>query len=693
MAFIVDVSNPATNASDISLFVSRGGTQVPAGEWSKGQLPYFTWIEGSDNASGSGLLGYCLYLGQISSKNPTIEKGLLGTSPITPPGSDCKYIVATNSADLWDSSTHGESWLTDSEDPYYLNVKAIDNAGNIYPTSTQFEFYYDGTEPKNVSYISPASGNFSNVVDMNFSWPWPPTKEASPSGSVSNDVTSGVLGWQYQFNSIAGHWQGTTHSSALDLDYIPATASAYIPVPDRDGDYVSIGANTIYFRTIDAAGNYSSEGTIRTGTIYYAGQAPTFGVLDKVTITPSTNTANSFALSWPAASAATGQEVAAYYYMIGQPPPATFATLRANRATYFNNGTFQTLSADALPNVNRGANIVYVVAVDDASPANYSPSNYITGTFILDSSEPDNVENLVLSDASIKYQQKWNVALTWTAPVYQGAGNLSYLIYRSTDGVNFTQTGTTISLSYVDSTPLSALYYYKIYSQDGARTLSSGTNALEITPTGRWTVPPTLEALPVVSGITTKKATVTWSTSRTADSKVQFGTSAGGYLAEQPSNSDQVATHVINLTNLSPGTIYNYKVLWTDEDGNTGISAESTFTTAAAPYASSIKVNNISISSAYISFSVVNASKATVEYGKTETYGLSESMSTSTSGSTYTIGLTNLTDGTLYHMRISTEDDDGNKYSGDDYTFTTLPIPKFTKTIVQKVAGFPAPAL
>ncbi|MBI3887796.1 fibronectin type III domain-containing protein, partial [Candidatus Microgenomates bacterium] len=365
----------------------------------------------------------------------------------------------------------------------------------------------------------------------------------------------------------------------------------------------------------------------------------------------------------------------------------------ANPATYFNNGTSLTLSTGSLPNVNRGTNIVYVVAVDNAIPANYSPSNYISGIFTLNSAAPDNVDNLVLSDASIKYQEKWNVALTWTAPAYQGAGNLTYLIYRSADGVTFAQTGSTTGLSYVDTTPLSALYYYKIYTQDGAHALSSGTNSQMITPTGRWLTAPTLESVPVVSGITTKKAVITWSTNRTADSKVEYGTASGTYFTEEPSNANQVATHTINLTNLTPGTKYYYKVLWTDEDGNTGSSSEYSFTTDAAPYASSIKISNVSISSAYVTFSVTNAAKATINYGKTNAYGLAQSVSTNTTGSTYTINLTKLTEGTKYHLRITTEDNDGNKYTGDDYTFETLPVPKIIEAKLQQVADMSAATL
>lgn len=479
----------------------------------------------------------------------------------------------------------------------------------------------------------------------------------------------------------------------MDLDYIPATASAYTLVANRDGTSVVTGANTIYFRTVDQAGNVSSDGTIRTGTITYAGQAPTFGPTDSVTITPSTATTNSFALSWPTASPGGGHAVAAYYYMVNTPPPATYATLSGNTATYFNNGTFRTLSARALPNVNKGSNTMYVVAVDNADPPNYSPSNYISGTFTLNSSDPDNVEDLLISDSSLKSQEKWNVALTWSVPTYQGAGNLTYLIYRSADGTTFAQVGSTSGLSYVDSTPTSALYYYKVYTKDGANAVSSGSNALSVTPTGKWTSSPSLESIPVVSGLTTKKAVITWSTNRTADSKVQYGTSAGSYFSEEPSNSDQVASHTITLLNLSPGKQYYYRSKWTDEDGNTGTSEEYTFSTSAAPYVSSVKMNSISISTAYVTFTITNAASATVQYGKTLSYGGAQTLSTATSGSTYTVGLTELNEGSTYHMRIVANDSDGNTYNSDDYTFDTLPTPKITANKIQQVAGMPSATL
>ena len=137
--------------------------------------------------------------------------------------------------------------------------------------------------------------------------------------------------------------------------------------------------------------------------------------------------------------------------MVNTNPPSTLATLQSNSSTYIDNGTSLSVEATALPNVNKGTNTVYVVAVDDAN--NYSPSNSISGTFTLNSTDPDNVSNLVGSDSSIKADSKWYVTLTWTAPTYQGAGNLTYLIYRSTDGVTFAQVGSSSGLSYVDNAP------------------------------------------------------------------------------------------------------------------------------------------------------------------------------------------------------------------------------------------------
>ena len=677
-----DTTAPATNASAVAMTRSNGGTSVASNGWTSNLSPYFSWTAGADNSGGSGVKGYCLYLGTDTNGNPATSKGLLGTSPVSTAGTTCQFIVSATSIDFATSSYKGGTWLTTSSDPYYLNIKVVDNSGNVFGgSSEQSQFRFDNTAPTNTSYISCASGSFSNVADMNFSWP-------TSGGVASSDTNAGVLGWQYQINSTAGTWLGTTIETSLGVNnYIPTSASSRTLTQDQDGSSIVSGNNIVYFRSVDAAGNTSTDASIRTCNLSYGGAAPAFDGLDEVTVTPSTSTSNSYALSWPAATATSGQSVTHYYYMVNTSPPSTLATLQSNSATYIDNGTSITVAAAALSNVNKGSNTVYVVAIDDAGTPNYSPSNYITGTFTLNSTDPDNVGNLVASDSSIKSQSQWNVTLTWTAPTYQGAGNLTYLVYRSADGSSFSQVGSTTGLSYVDNTPSSSQFYYKIYSKDGANAQSSGTNAVTITPTGKWTSAPTLDTGPSVGSITTKKATITWTTSRSADSKVQYGTTSGSYGDVEPSNSTQTSSHSIQLTGLNPGTTYYYKAKWTDEDGNTGTSEEKSFSTAAAPTVKDVVAKNIGLTSSIIEFTSNNASKVKIYYGTSTSFGGVKEISTSTSETTYTAELTGLLDGTKYYYKINTFDSDSSEYEGTVLDFTTLPRPKISNVRIQQVSN------
>ena len=687
--FIVDKEKPTLNASEVVMTRSRGGTIVSPNGWTNNPAPYFSWRAGADNSGGSGLAGYCLYLGKDESASYNADGNLLGKSPVSTAGTDCAFIVSGTEIDFATASYRGEEWLAASSDPYYFSVWAIDNSGNVFGDEpAQFVFYYDDVPPANVAYINCAAGSFSNVVDMNFSWP---TGVSSP---AATDDNAGVLGWQYQINSTEGVWLGTAEEKVLGVGkYIPLGTSAYNLNQERDGASVVLGTNVVYFRAVDAAGNPSSDGTIRTCNLTYGGKAPSFVKDEKVTVEPASSQTNSFALSWPAATPADNRKITHYYYMINTPPPPTLATLQGNAATYIDNGAKTKVEATALPNVNKGENTVYVVAIDDASTPNYSPSNYITGTFTLNSTDPDNVGNLVASDSSIKSEKQWNVTLTWTAPAYQGAGNLTYLIYRSTDGISFSQVGTTSGLSYVDNAPESRLYYYKVYTQDGAEARSSGTNAVSLTPTGKWTSAPTLESGPQAGAITTKKATITWSTSRTSDSKVQYGRESGKYGETEPSNSSQVTSHSIQLTGLEPATTYYYRARWTDEDGNTGVSEEKSFTTAPPPTVKDVAVKNIGLTTAIVEFTVKDASKVKIYYGVSTDFGGAKEIATSTSETTYTAELVGLLDGTKYYYKINTFDSEASEYEGTILDFTTLPRPKISNVRIQQVAGTAQPTL
>lgn len=687
--FPVDTTEPSANATNISMqSAATGGHAIADGGWSNSHTPVFSWDGATDD---SEIKGYCLYLGTDETADPgnhisqSGTAGLLINSPVNTDGTDCQFIVSGLSLNLADGEYLSSSF--DDGETYYLRIKAIDTANNTYnqgesdgSAATSFSFGFDSTDPTNVGYINSASGTFNNIADMNFSWP------TSGGAASSDNIPSGVLGWQYAINS-TDTWKGSDTHATLGIGYIPVGyEQPYHLSPDNDTE-VEIGDNILYFRTVDQAGNYSIPSTYRTGNLAYGGDAPLFPDGSSVTITPLTSESNNFALSWPAANPAPGNTLDRYYYMINETPPVTLSTLISNPAKYIAT-TNTAVATGMLPGVNKGGNVVRVVAVD--TDGNYSPSNVISGAFTLDSSHPDPAKNLTVSDASIKSASLWRASLAWDHPDYKGTGTLTYAIQRSSDGVNWQTVMTTNGTAYVDTVSESRQYYWRIGTSDTTTTsiaAPSYTNAVMLTPKGSYQDPADLTSGPSVEHLTTRKAEITWTTNRDSDSKVAFGTKSGEYYDEEPSNSDQVTDHSIKLTNLSPGTTYYFKARWTDEDGNTGESEEKSFSTTPAPTVTDPQATQIGLDSAIVRYTVKGASKVKIYYGRSTEFGAIKEVATSTEESTITTELIDLADGSLYYYKINPVDSENYEYEGQALTFETMPRPRITNVKLQEVKG------
>lgn len=677
-AFTVDLNKPAAataakmkRAAADQNFITDDAVEA----WTKLLSPLFAWTAAADTG-GSNLKGYCLYLGTDSAGDPGTQKGLLGSSPVSATGSTCQFIVNANQIDFATTSLRGNTWLTSSKNPYYLRIRAIDHAHNLSDDTDEFTFYFDNDAPTNVKAISAASGNFSNIADMYFNWPTNETQGAS-------DAHAGVLGFQYAFNDTST-WRGSQVDPSTGLAFIPpAYQQPFYLSAEDDEAQLEIGANVIYFRTIDLAGNISS--TYSTASVNYGGEAPSFAFDASVTVTPSDNTENSFAVSWSPANPAPDRTVTKYYYMINTLPPGTLGTIKQNSAVYLST-TSTSIELSALPNVRKGANTIYVLAIDDIE--NYSPSNFISAEFTLNSELPDPPQNLTVADSSVKSASIWRAALAWGEPAYKGTGSLTYQIQRSTDGETWSNVSTTNGTAFVDTVESSSQYYWRVGTTDTSDDSigsPSFANAVTLTPKGKFTDPPSLTSGPAASDLTTKRSKISWTTSRTADSKVAFGLESGSYYDEEPSNSDHVTDHVINLNNLEPGTTYYYKAKWTDEDGNTGESSEKTFKTSPAPTVQDIAVRSIGLSSAIIEFTTKDSTKAQIYYGNSTSFGGVKTISTSTIESTHTVELTELDDDTKYYFKINLFDSEDSEYDGSILDFTTMPAPRLSNVRIQQV--------
>lgn len=660
-----DVTPPPTNASSILMYKSNGGASVSSNAWTNAGTPYFTWTAGSDDGGGSGIKGYCLYLGTDDTADVTTTKGLLGTSPADTNGA-CQFAVSAASVDLSTSGYIGTS-MTSSDSPYYLLVKAIDNANNVYGGSAAaFHFRFDNTEPTNPSFVTAPSQFVANKA-VTLTWD-------TAGGSAPADANAGLAGLQYRIGS-GGTWYGDSHSGAGDDSDLLANDGSYTTQNTPDFANLNEGNNIVYFRTWDAAGNVSPAYV--TTVIKINTTSPSSP--QNVTATPSTNTTNSFAFSWLAPASYTGSASnLTYCYTVNSTPTSSNCTYTAAGVTSLSAGAYATQPGD---------NTFYVVAKDEAGNINYATA--ATVNFTANTSAPGIPLNPDIADISVKATSNWKLALSWEAPADVGAGVAAYKIFRSTDNSSFSQVASTAGTSYVDSGLSQITYYYKIKACDSANNCGSLTSSVNKLPTGKYVSPANLLSGPDISNVNTKKATVFWVTDRTSDSRVAYGTKSGTYSSDEIANSDQVSSHTINLTNLSPGTTYYLVSKWTDEDGNTGTSAESSFTTLPAPTVSNVQTTGTNVSGTTLNFTVKSAAIVKVYFGKSKNFGGVQTLNTSTSESSYSTQLTGLDDGTTYYFKINPFDADGNEYDQTVLSFTTPARPRISNLRFQPVKDQP----
>ena len=660
-----DIVAPTVNASGIVMSKSNGGSGISAGGWTNGSSPSFTWTAAQDNAGGTGIKGYCLYLGQDSSADLSTTKGLLGTSPIST-GGQCAYAVSGTTLDTAVNTLSTQ--LSSSSQPYYLLIKAIDNGNNVYSGSAaSFNFKFDNTAPQNPDYVS-APSQLLSTKDVTITWP-------TSGATAASDANSGIAGLQYRIGN-NGPWYGVAHNGAQDLTDILSNDGSYQTRSAYDYSQMDANANNIFqFRTIDNAGNTSAA--VLSTVVKINTTAPSSP--RSLAASPTTNTTNSFAFSWaaPTTYAGSASDIT-YCYSVNTAP--TLST-----CTYTDAG--QTSLAASAFATQPGDNTFYVVAKDQAGNINYATA--VSVTFTANTSAPGIPLNTDAADISVKATRNYKLAISWEKPTDDGAGVATYRIYRSTsENSGYSQVATTSGTSYVDSSLSAVTYYYKVKACDSANNCGAYSNITSKLPTGRYTTAAELIGTPSVS-VSTRKATITWTTDRTSDSRIQYGTSSGKYQATESTIGDQVRVHQVELSGLDAGTTYFYKSKWTDEDGNVGTSGELSFTTLPAPTISDVKVVRTTLTTALIQFTSKDATKVNMYYGKTKGFGGLKTVNTSLSESTYNVEIEGLDDGATYFFRIDGVDVESYSYPGTIFSFSTPQRPRISNLRFQPISGEP----
>ncbi|VAX33570.1 hypothetical protein MNBD_NITROSPIRAE01-1408 [hydrothermal vent metagenome] len=221
------------------------------------------------------------------------------------------------------------------------------------------------------------------------------------------------------------------------------------------------------------------------------------------------------------------------------------------------------------------------------------------------------------------------------------------------------------------------LYHYRVLSRDAAGNITTSGDQTFTTTAAPDTTAPSISN--IASGnFSMSAASITWTTNEAADSRIEYGTDTL-YGSFTTLNSSLVTAHSQNITGLSAGTSYHFRVLSKDAASNLATSGNNTFTTTAlpgdtsGPVISSINVGNISPSGAIVTWSTDEAASSQVEYGTTSSYGSLSALNSSLVISHSRI-LSGLSPSTVYHYRVISKDTADNSSISGDGSFTSAGV-------------------
>ncbi len=333
----------------------------------------------------------------------------------------------------------------------------------------------------------------------------------------------------------------------------------------------------------------------------------------------------------------------------------------------------------------------FAVTAFDTSGNESGFSNEVSKTLSTADTTPPVISNIAASNVSDD-----SASISWTT---NEAADSQIEYGTSTSYGTFSTLNTALVTSHSGTlTGLSSetLYYYRVLSRDAAGNLTTSGGDSFTTAAGPDTVPPAITA--VSSGnLSETGVTITWTTDEVADTQIEYGTTTS-YGSFTALDTGLVTAHSQNITGLSAGTTYHFRVLSKDIANNLATSGDNTFTTNTppgdtdGPVISGINVGDISADGASITWTTDEGASSQVEYGTTSAYGSSSPLSTALVTS-HSRSLTGLSASTVYFYRVLSKDAAGNLSSSGGGTFTTAASsidtvnPVISNVVVQNITS------
>ena len=529
---------------------------------------------------------------------------------------------------------------------YYLRIQAEDMTGNIDSNIfAPFIYKFDNVPPDNPNFVTVTPSGFTSINNYTFQWP------------NAYDGDSGIDEYCYHTGANSGPFSVETCQKEKSLVDV---AAAYLN-----------GTNVFSLRVRDIAGNYATSYT--EASFYYTTDPPS--PVTNLRAIPPTSTENLFTFLWdlPATFAGDANQLTYCYSINVLPSPINTTCTNDRYIPAFKAAT------------QKGTNIIYVVAKDEANNVNWN--NYASSNFIANTVSPGIPLNLVVSDTSDRAAGRWSLTLTWDKPIFEGNGIDHYIVERSTDNHTFENIGSVSTMAFVDMfAEPDTTYYYRVRASDDVDNVGGPSGTVAQSAKGRFVVPPQIVSAPVVK-TSFDRATISWVTERESTSFVYYGTSPTD-LGQSKGSLGSTTEHNMTITGLEPSSVYYFKVQSFDNDRNYSLqdaySQIYTFRTTETARIFNVKTSDISLGSALLSWQTSVPTKFRIEYGKNQDYGLYQD-SDSGYGASNIFKLSNLNSGTTYHFRIAAITEYGSTLYSDDYAFDTLPYPTISNISFQPI--------
>jgi len=317
------------------------------------------------------------------------------------------------------------------------------------------------------------------------------------------------------------------------------------------------------------------------------------------------------------------------------------------------------------------------------------------------------IQGMTISDTTINSAQvTWSTTkLSTTIMQYSTTAILGDTVSADAITINDTDMNTTHSFK-LDNLTSGAKYYLRVRSTDS----DSNTTISDIYTFSTF-------AMPIISNVNVKEtsyntATIEWQTNVNADSNVEYSTNQNSELKTQnegegtsnsqatpatgqQGKSDSTTIHSVTLIGLSPKTTYSYRVISSDQFGNTATGQTLSFTTATdtiSPQISNVKSEVASTGSgetvkyqAIISWDTDEPATSQIEYAQ----GIGgdytdKSLEVESLNSAHVVILPDLKPNSAYHFRIVSKDLVGNIAYSDDISLITPPKEKSLLQVIIK---------